>query len=168
MPFFGPVIRKPCVFRKDANLKKFLLSKLINAEYASLKAPAFSSFSEKTLEQSLLKLSENLEDLTNSFTCHDFTNYGNTLINFSPNNGFVQNPASSITSQTSTQGDESNNSFNLPLITNTQTSNNPNIKGVWRKFSTAFLGVENISNVSKERTPSFEKSKKKHSEKEEV
>ena len=68
VPIFEPVIHWPFVYEKDENLKKFLLSKLINAEYASLKAPAFSSFSEKTLEQSLQKLCETLEKLTSSFT----------------------------------------------------------------------------------------------------
>jgi hypothetical protein len=68
VPAFGPEIYRPYVYEKDENLKNFLLSKLINAEYASLKAPAFSSFSEKTLEQSLQTLCKTLESLTSSFT----------------------------------------------------------------------------------------------------
>ena len=71
MPYFGPFVRKPYVFKKDENLKRFILSKLINAEYASLRAPAFSQFSEKTFKQSLNKLCENLADKTHTFALDD-------------------------------------------------------------------------------------------------
>jgi hypothetical protein len=67
VPYFGPYIRKPYVFKKNENLKRFILSKLINAEYASLRAPAFSTFSELTLEKSLKELCQNLVDLNRTF-----------------------------------------------------------------------------------------------------
>jgi hypothetical protein len=53
------------------------LSKLINAEYASLKVPAFSKYSAQTLETNLNKLCEDLEDYTNKFACYDFSHFGN-------------------------------------------------------------------------------------------
>lgn len=68
VPYFEPVIRPPFIFEKNDNLKKFILSKLINAEYASLKAPAFSSFSEQTIRPGLDKLSSKLSQLTFNFT----------------------------------------------------------------------------------------------------
>jgi len=67
VPYFGPYIRKPYVFKKNENLKRFILSKLINAEYASLRAPAFSTFSELTLGKSLKELCQNLVDLNRTF-----------------------------------------------------------------------------------------------------
>lgn len=68
VPYFGPLIRPPFIFEKNENLKKFILSKLINAEYASLKAPAFSSFSEQTIRPAIDKLSSKLNQLTFNFT----------------------------------------------------------------------------------------------------
>lgn len=68
VPFFEPVIRPPFIFEKNENLKKFILSKLINAEYASLKAPAFSSFSEQTIRPGLDRLYSKLNQLSFNFT----------------------------------------------------------------------------------------------------
>lgn len=76
--YFAPTIRRPFVFNKDVNLKKFLLSKLINAEYESLKAPAFSSFSEQTMKPALKKLCSRLNSLSCQFTwLGDKTSYNN-------------------------------------------------------------------------------------------
>ncbi len=68
VPSFTPKINSPFIYKKDENLKKFLLTKLVNAEYASLKAPAFSQFSEKTLEHALSKLYDELYNMNFSFT----------------------------------------------------------------------------------------------------
>ncbi|CAF1143039.1 unnamed protein product, partial [Brachionus calyciflorus] len=68
VPYFEPLIRPPFIFEKNESLKKFLLSKLINAEFASLKAPAFSSFSEQTIRPGLQKLCVKLNQLTYKFT----------------------------------------------------------------------------------------------------
>ena len=38
VPCFGPYIKKPYIFVINESLKNFILSKLINAEYASLRA----------------------------------------------------------------------------------------------------------------------------------
>ena len=37
VPYFGPYIQPPFSFKKDEMFKNFLLAKLINAEYSSLK-----------------------------------------------------------------------------------------------------------------------------------
>ncbi len=60
-------MRKPYVFLKDENLKRFLLAKLINAERATLKSPSFNAFTKKTIQPELEKLCDDLENLTNSF-----------------------------------------------------------------------------------------------------
>ena len=67
MPYFGPSIRKPFIFKRSANLRRFILAKLINGEYASLRAPAFSVYSEKVLEDLLASLCHSLEHFTDTF-----------------------------------------------------------------------------------------------------
>ena len=68
VPSFSPTLNAPFLYKKDLSLKKFLLTKLINAEYASLRAPAFSQFSEKTIEHSLNKLYDDLYQMSLTFT----------------------------------------------------------------------------------------------------
>ncbi len=60
VPYFGPFIRRPFVYKKNRNLKSFLLAKLINAEYSSLQAPGFSQYSVVALTQSLQTLTDDL------------------------------------------------------------------------------------------------------------
>ncbi len=42
VPFFGPTLPSPAVFRKGPEFREFLLTKLINAETACYKAERFS------------------------------------------------------------------------------------------------------------------------------
>lgn len=42
VPFFGPTLPAPSVFRKGQDLRNFLLTKLINAENAAYKAEKFA------------------------------------------------------------------------------------------------------------------------------
>ena len=42
VPFFGPTLPSPAVFRKGPELREFLLTKLINAENACYKAEKFA------------------------------------------------------------------------------------------------------------------------------
>lgn len=58
VPFYGPEFRAPYIFNKDDISKRFLLEKLINADYASLRAPAFLTFSDRTIESSLRDLQD--------------------------------------------------------------------------------------------------------------
>ena len=77
VPGIEPYIPKPCIFKKNEDLKRFLLTKLINAEYASLKAKAFKKFKVKTIGASLNKLYAQLKKLTLEFTGEDFSTCGN-------------------------------------------------------------------------------------------
>ncbi len=137
VPIFEPVIHWPFVYEKDENLKKFLLSKLINAEYASLKAPAFSSFSEKTLEQSLQKLCETLEKLTSSFTSFEFGSNvsSNLIIGSIIQPGANQVPDAEIKSVNpsipSPNGDEASH-----IISHQKGKNTTTLKSLLRKIST--------------------------------
>lgn len=42
VPFFGPTLPSPAVFKKGPDFKEFLLTKLINAENACYKAEKFA------------------------------------------------------------------------------------------------------------------------------
>ena len=42
VPFFGPTLPSPAVFKKGPEFKEFLLTKLINAENACYKAEKFA------------------------------------------------------------------------------------------------------------------------------
>uniref|UniRef100_A0A452UGJ1 RAP1 GTPase activating protein n=1 Tax=Ursus maritimus TaxID=29073 RepID=A0A452UGJ1_URSMA len=48
VPFFGPPLPDPAVFRKGPEFQEFLLTKLINAEYACYKAEKFAKLEERT------------------------------------------------------------------------------------------------------------------------
>lgn len=143
--YFGPYLRKPFVYTKNSNLKKFILSKLINAEYATLKAPAFSTYSEKTIEDSLVKLTDKLEMISTAFTGFEFERTRNKSIHSEQNRSnslserneisspFNSNPAIYVNSNEKSY-DKSNNSFAL--------------KGVFRKLSTSIMN--NVNKINEE------------------
>nr|KAF6383404.1 RAP1 GTPase activating protein [Pipistrellus kuhlii] len=60
VPFFGPPLPDPAVFRKGPEFQEFLLTKLINAEYACYKAEKFAKLEERTRAALLETLHEEL------------------------------------------------------------------------------------------------------------
>ncbi|XP_076133300.1 rap1 GTPase-activating protein 1 isoform X5 [Alosa pseudoharengus] len=60
VPFFGPALPDPAVFRKGPEFLEFLLTKLINAEYACYKAEKFAKLEERTRTALLETLYEEL------------------------------------------------------------------------------------------------------------
>ncbi|XP_073512160.1 rap1 GTPase-activating protein 1 isoform X3 [Phyllobates terribilis] len=60
VPFFGPPLPDPAVFHKDSDFQEFLLTKLINAEYACYKAEKFAKLEERTRAALLETLYEEL------------------------------------------------------------------------------------------------------------
>ncbi|XP_077826974.1 rap1 GTPase-activating protein 1 isoform X14 [Macaca mulatta] len=60
VPFFGPPLPDPAVFRKGPEFQEFLLTKLINAEYACYKAEKFAKLEERTRAALLETLYEEL------------------------------------------------------------------------------------------------------------
>ncbi|KAM6218750.1 rap1 GTPase-activating protein 1 isoform 2-T2 [Rhynchocyon petersi] len=60
VPFFGPPLPDPAVFRKGPEFQEFLLTKLINAEYACYKAEKFAKLEERTRTALLETLYEEL------------------------------------------------------------------------------------------------------------
>ncbi|XP_041427714.1 rap1 GTPase-activating protein 1 isoform X2 [Xenopus laevis] len=60
VPFFGPPLPDPAVFCKGQEFQEFLLTKLINAEYACYKADKFAKLEERTRAALLETLYEEL------------------------------------------------------------------------------------------------------------
>ncbi|XP_025906848.1 rap1 GTPase-activating protein 1 [Nothoprocta perdicaria] len=60
VPFFGPPLPDPAVFRKGPEFQEFLLAKLINAEYACYRADKFAKLEERTRAALLETLHEEL------------------------------------------------------------------------------------------------------------
>uniref|UniRef100_W5LRE5 RAP1 GTPase activating protein a n=1 Tax=Astyanax mexicanus TaxID=7994 RepID=W5LRE5_ASTMX len=60
VPFFGPALPDPAVFRKGPEFHEFLFTKLINAEYACYKAEKFAKLEERTRSALLETLYEEL------------------------------------------------------------------------------------------------------------
>ena len=67
MPYFGPSLPSPAVFTKGSELKEFLLTKLINAQNACLKAEEFSRLEQRTRATLLSNLEEELAAKTVEF-----------------------------------------------------------------------------------------------------
>ena len=64
VPYFGPSLPNPPVFRRGEEFKEFLLTKLINAENACYKAEKFSTLERRTRSCLLSNLTEQLCSLT--------------------------------------------------------------------------------------------------------
>jgi len=64
VPYFGPSLPNPAVFKKGVEFKEFLLTKLINAENACYKAEKFSTLERRTRSCLLSNLTEQLCQLT--------------------------------------------------------------------------------------------------------
>uniref|UniRef100_A0A8C5SGE8 RAP1 GTPase activating protein n=1 Tax=Laticauda laticaudata TaxID=8630 RepID=A0A8C5SGE8_LATLA len=60
VPFFGPPLPNPAVFQKGPDFQAYLLTKLINAEYACYKAEKFAKLEERTRAALLETLYEEL------------------------------------------------------------------------------------------------------------
>ncbi|CAB3234010.1 unnamed protein product [Arctia plantaginis] len=67
VPFFGPTLPQPSIFRKGREFKEFLLTKLINAENACYKADKFAQLELRTRSSLLHNLVNDLKRKTNEF-----------------------------------------------------------------------------------------------------
>ena len=67
VPYFGPSMPSPAILNKGPELKEFLLTKLINAQMACLKAEEFSKLTQRTRATLLANLEEELAEKTNEF-----------------------------------------------------------------------------------------------------
>ncbi|XP_061591500.1 rap1 GTPase-activating protein 1 isoform X4 [Cololabis saira] len=60
VPFFGPALPNPAIFKRSSEFHEFLFTKLINAEYACYKAEKFAKLEERTRSALLETLYEEL------------------------------------------------------------------------------------------------------------
>lgn len=67
VPFFGPTLPNPSIFRKGPELQEFLLTKLINAENACFKADKFAKLELRTRASLLQNLVEELREKTQDY-----------------------------------------------------------------------------------------------------
>ncbi|XP_052743347.1 rap1 GTPase-activating protein 1 isoform X1 [Bicyclus anynana] len=74
VPFFGPTLPQPPIFKKGRELKEFLLTKLINAENACYKAFKFAELEQRTRASLLQGLAEKLKEKTVEFLGRGATN----------------------------------------------------------------------------------------------
>ncbi|XP_032069873.1 rap1 GTPase-activating protein 1-like [Thamnophis elegans] len=61
VPFFGPPLPNPAVFKKGTEFREFLLAKLINAEYSCYHAEKFAKLEDRTRSALLESLFEELQ-----------------------------------------------------------------------------------------------------------
>lgn len=78
VPFFGPTLPNPAVFRKGSEFKEFLLTKLINAENACYKAKKFHQLEMRTRSSLLQNLADELKEKTREFLGGDLLTGGAT------------------------------------------------------------------------------------------
>ena len=62
VPFFGPTLPAPSIFRRGQDFRNFLLTKLINAENAAYKSVKFAKLAERTRSSLLDGLFANLKE----------------------------------------------------------------------------------------------------------
>jgi RAP1 GTPase activating protein 1 len=67
VPYFGPSLPSPPVFRRGPEFREWLLTKLINAETACYKAEKFSKLEQRTRTSLLTNLVEELTTKTSEF-----------------------------------------------------------------------------------------------------
>ncbi|XP_048520185.1 rap1 GTPase-activating protein 1 [Dendroctonus ponderosae] len=67
VPFFGPTLPTPAIFKHGPEFKEFLLTKLINAENACYKAEKFSKLELRTRTALLQSLIDDLKEKTADF-----------------------------------------------------------------------------------------------------
>lgn len=79
VPFFGPTLPNPSVFRKGPEFKEFLLTKLINAENACYKAEKFAKLELRTRTSLLQNLVEDLKEKTREFLGSDGAGFSGNL-----------------------------------------------------------------------------------------
>ncbi|XP_042265141.1 rap1 GTPase-activating protein 1-like isoform X7 [Thunnus maccoyii] len=182
VPFFGPALPNPAVFKKGPEFHDFLFTKLINAEYACYKAEKFAKLEERTRSALLETLYEELH--VNSQTMMGVGGEDDKLENGSGGGGGFFESFKRVIRSRSQSMDAMGLSFKKPHTVSTSLSGSfnhnpaesPKFPGIsliipgkspTRKKSGPFssrrssaIGIENIQEVqekSRENSPSIQK-----------
>uniref|UniRef100_A0A7N6BNA5 Rap-GAP domain-containing protein n=1 Tax=Anabas testudineus TaxID=64144 RepID=A0A7N6BNA5_ANATE len=177
VPFFGPALPNPAVFKKGPDFHEFLFTKLINAEYACYKADKFAKLEERTRSALLETLYEELH--VNSQAMMGIGGEEDRLENGSAGGGGFFESFKRVIRSRSQSMDAMGLAFKKPHTVSTSLSGSfnhnpaesPKFPGIsliipgkspTRKKSGPFssrrssaIGIENIQEVQEKRAPSF-------------
>uniref|UniRef100_A0A7N9B1M8 RAP1 GTPase activating protein n=1 Tax=Mastacembelus armatus TaxID=205130 RepID=A0A7N9B1M8_9TELE len=177
VPFFGPTLPNPAVFKKGPEFHEFLFTKLINAEYACYKADKFAKLEERTRSALIETLHEELH--VNSQAMMGIGGEDDRLENGSGGGGGFFESFKRVIRSRSQSMDAMGIAFRRPHTVSTSQSGNfnhspadspkfPRIsliipgKSPTRKKSGPFssrrssaIGIENIQEVQEKRAPSI-------------
>ena len=134
VPYFGPSLPSPPVFRIGPEFRKWMLNKLINAETACYRAERFSKLKQRTQATLLSNLVEDLASKTEEFI--DCSEVENQVEMKKVETSFIKSVKKVIASRTKSQGlQESYKSLHIQtptLIPKSKSSNGSfinNVKG---------------------------------------
>jgi len=103
VPYFGPSLPSPPVFRRGPEFKEWILNKLISAETACYKAEKFSKLEQRTRSSLLSNLVEELTSKTQDFLGNPQPEVQNNSKNESQSGGIFKNVKKALASRTKSQ-----------------------------------------------------------------
>ncbi|XP_054265950.1 rap1 GTPase-activating protein 1 isoform X2 [Macrosteles quadrilineatus] len=120
VPFFGPTLPSPAVFRKGAEFQEFLLTKLINAENACYKAHKFAKLELRTRSSLLMTLCEDLKEKTREFLGSEGTEPPDTPKSEGPGTRFIDTVRKALIARVrnpnmATENNNNNNAKKTPV-----------------------------------------------------
>merc|ERR1719427_2406120 len=103
VPYFGPSLPSPPVFRRGPEFKEWILNKLISAETACYKAEKFSKLEQRTRSSLLSNLVEELTRKTQDFLGNPQPEVQSNSKNESQSGGIFKNVKKALASRTKSQ-----------------------------------------------------------------
>lgn len=157
VPFFGPPLPNPAIFRKGPEFREFLLTKLINAENACYKAEKFAKLELRTRTSLLQSLVDELQDKSQSFVGGTSTSASTPDTPKSEGGGgagsrFIDTVRKALSTKGRSQSMEQNLNNN---------NNNPAHQNGMRKSSAAQIAQSSHVNISEGTTPACVRSQSK-------
>ncbi|XP_034257132.1 rap1 GTPase-activating protein 1 isoform X3 [Thrips palmi] len=160
VPFFGPALPSPAVFRKGPEFREFLLTKLINAENACYKAEKFAKLELRTRSSLLQSLVDELQDKSQSFVGGTSGSTSSTpdTPKSEGSGGAGSRFIDTVRKALSTKGRSQSIEQNL---NNNNNNNNPTHQNGMRKSSAAQIAQSSLGNSSEGTTPACVRSQSK-------
>ena len=103
VPYFGPCLLSPLVFKRGPEFKEWILNKLISAETACYKAEKFSKLEQRTRSSLLANLVEELTSKTQDFLGNPQPELQANIMNESQLGGIFKNVKKALASRTKSQ-----------------------------------------------------------------
>ncbi|KFM74994.1 Rap1 GTPase-activating protein 2, partial [Stegodyphus mimosarum] len=122
VPAFGPQLPSPPVFKKSEEFRTFFLTKLINAEIASLKAKKFVSLERRTRNSLLQALYDNLLERTLDF-CGFSVPSDHNKSEIGTSSGFFDSVRKALSGRNRSHSVESNLAHAIPKRSSSRASN---------------------------------------------